>query len=210
MCEQVAWTAVRDGGRTGTRPLCTIVVLGDWAAAHVGALASLFTVADAATAAYPVDWLVATAGSTTPATVHDLACELRAASSPELRVAVVDLELRWPAGESCDVHIAGDVEPGELSAILWLTDRGFTVSRHTASRGRHWESPIALTKRENEMLQALCAGLGNDQMARKFQITRSTVEFHLTKIFKKLAVSSRTEAIVRAMQHNPRLSLSGV
>lgn len=47
-------------------------------------------------------------------------------------------------------------------------------------------------------------------MARKFQIYRNTVEFHLTKIFKKLGVSSRTEAIARVMQRNPHLFMSGV
>lgn len=59
----------------------------------------------------------------------------------------------------------------------------------------------SLTDREMELLRVLCVGLGNDQIARELKISRSTVEFHLTRIFKKLEVSSRAEAIVRVLRH---------
>jgi DNA-binding CsgD family transcriptional regulator len=170
-----------------------ILLVGTWSTAHVTALGSLFTVVDAATAAAcgrPVDWLLAAAGPGTPMALRNLVRGLRTSSSPHLRVAVVDPGYRWPAG--------GD---GDLVATLWLAGRGFSVSRFTASARNRRELPSALTDRETDLLQALCAGLGNDQIARELNISRSTVEFHLTRIFKKLEVTSRAEAIVRVLQH---------
>jgi len=179
-----------------------IQLVGNWAAPHIVALGSLFTIVDpAAPPVRPVDWLLAAAGPGTPATLRNLARSLRASSSPGVRVAVVDPGCRWPAGGDCDVYIAGDVAPDELVATLWLAGKGFSVSRFTASAKPRRELPNALTDRETQLLRALCAGLGNDQIARELNISRSTVEFHLTRIFKKLEVCSRAEAIVRVLQH---------
>jgi DNA-binding CsgD family transcriptional regulator len=67
-----------------------------------------------------------------------------------------------------------------------------------------------LTGREHELLLALCEGLGNDQLARKFDISRRTVEFHLTGIFKKLNVASRAEAMACFHRFGMMSNLSGV
>jgi DNA-binding CsgD family transcriptional regulator len=186
-------------GRAGA-----VVLAGSWSTPHVRALGACFTIVDSTDTAQldrSVDWLLAAAEPGMPASVRNLAQSLRASSSPGLRVAVVDRGFRWPAGADCDVYIAGDVEPGELVTTLWLAGRGFSVSRFTASTQNRRELSSALTDRETQLLQALCAGLGNDRIARELHITRSTVEFHLTRIFKKLEVSSRAEAIVRVLQH---------
>ena len=53
------------------------------------------------------------------------------------------------------------------------------------------------TERENEVLRLLQQGLSNKQMAMTLRITERTVEFHLSNIFTKLGVNSRTEAVLR-------------
>ena len=55
-----------------------------------------------------------------------------------------------------------------------------------------------LTKRENQVLQLLTQGMGNQQIASKLQVTQRTVEFHLGNIFRKLGVASRLEAVLWA------------
>lgn len=52
----------------------------------------------------------------------------------------------------------------------------------------------ALTPREIEVLQMLGSGLGNKAIAKKLNISEHTVKFHISSIFQKLGVSTRTEA----------------
>jgi two-component system, NarL family, response regulator YdfI len=54
---------------------------------------------------------------------------------------------------------------------------------------------ITLTPREIEVLQMLGSGLGNKAIAKRLQISEHTVKFHISSIFQKLVVSSRTEAV---------------
>jgi DNA-binding NarL/FixJ family response regulator len=57
-----------------------------------------------------------------------------------------------------------------------------------------------LTARELEMLQAAARGLGNKQIAAEMGISARTVQTHLTRVFAKLGVSSRTEAVLYAIK----------
>ncbi len=51
-----------------------------------------------------------------------------------------------------------------------------------------------LTERELEVLRAVARGLANQAISSELWITEQTVKFHLTNIYRKLGVSSRTEA----------------
>lgn len=53
----------------------------------------------------------------------------------------------------------------------------------------------ALTAREVEILGMLAEGLGNKMIAFRLGISDHTVKFHVSSIFAKLGVSSRTEAV---------------
>jgi len=59
-----------------------------------------------------------------------------------------------------------------------------------------------LTKRELEVLLLLAEGLTNQQSARKLSISQSTLKFHMTNIYKKLDVQTRSEALVLAAKNN--------
>jgi len=52
-----------------------------------------------------------------------------------------------------------------------------------------------LSSREVEVLGMLAEGLGNKQIAWRLGISEHTVKFHLSSIFTKMDVSSRTEAV---------------
>jgi two-component system, NarL family, nitrate/nitrite response regulator NarL len=56
----------------------------------------------------------------------------------------------------------------------------------------------ALTAREMEVLQYIAQGLPNKVIARRLNITESTVKFHVNAILGKLGAQSRTDAVVRA------------
>lgn len=59
--------------------------------------------------------------------------------------------------------------------------------------------PVALTDRELAVLKLLAAGLHNKEVATRLGISPRTVERHCENIYAKLGVSSRTEAVVRAI-----------
>ena len=59
---------------------------------------------------------------------------------------------------------------------------------------------LHLTEREQEVLHWLSQGDSNEQIAKRLYVTVATVKAHLTSIFEKLQVTSRTQAIVAAMK----------
>ena len=56
-----------------------------------------------------------------------------------------------------------------------------------------------LTPRELEVLSLLAQGLGNAAIARKLVVTKRTVQNHVSNIYGKLGVKSRTEAALLAI-----------
>ncbi|MBF0455932.1 MAG: AAA family ATPase [Magnetococcales bacterium] len=52
-----------------------------------------------------------------------------------------------------------------------------------------------LTKRQNEILKLLRAGLSNKEVARKLDISDGTVKQHLVEIYRRLKVNNRTKAV---------------
>jgi len=60
-------------------------------------------------------------------------------------------------------------------------------------------SPEALTARQREVLELLCEGLQNKQIARRLNIAAATVKIHVANILRALNVSSRLQAAVIAM-----------
>lgn len=61
------------------------------------------------------------------------------------------------------------------------------------------ENIYQLSRREIEILQAMASGLSNFEISAKLYISQKTVKAHVYHIFKKMAVKSRTQAIVKAV-----------
>ena len=62
------------------------------------------------------------------------------------------------------------------------------------------ESPEALTERETEVLRLLAQGQSNKQIAHNLHNTEQTIKTHVSKIFSKLGVQSRTQATLYAIR----------
>ncbi len=59
-----------------------------------------------------------------------------------------------------------------------------------------------LSDRELELLGLIASGLSNDEISSKLFITKNTTQWHITNIYSKLGVKSRTQAIARARSLN--------
>lgn len=57
-----------------------------------------------------------------------------------------------------------------------------------------------LSPREHEVLCLVASGKRNTDIARELRISEATVENHLHRIFVKLGVSNRTQAVMYAIQ----------
>jgi ATP/maltotriose-dependent transcriptional regulator MalT len=57
-----------------------------------------------------------------------------------------------------------------------------------------------LTERESDVLNLIATGASNRDIADKLVITERTVKSHITEIFSKLGVDSRTQAAARARE----------
>ena len=71
------------------------------------------------------------------------------------------------------------------------------VAKH---RGADASALEALTPRELEVLRLLAKGKSNPQIAQDLVISRATAKTHVERIIRKLGVSDRTQAALRAIE----------
>lgn len=138
------------------------------------------------------------------------------AQHPALKV--LGLAFSWTpeqAREALQTGAAGcvdaDVTPEELVLALRQAFRGEVALSPDLQRALilDWASQKdpqestygALSPREQEVLTWVCMGLSNKLIAQRLYLSVRTVENHLSNIYDKLNVNSRTEAAVIALQH---------
>lgn len=111
--------------------------------------------------------------------------------------------------EAFDVGAAGYLSktaPGrELVEAVRAVAGGNSVLQPTlmaALLAKRSSPANTLTDRERAVLRLLAEGMHNKQIASRLGISARTVERHCDRIYGKLGVTSRTEAVVRAISAN--------
>lgn len=66
--------------------------------------------------------------------------------------------------------------------------------------GQHSLGVITLSTKEQQILEGVEKGLTNKAIAINLSMSQRTIEYNLTKIFSKLGVNSRTEALMKARE----------
>ncbi|MDB4910696.1 MAG: degU 1 [Gemmatimonadetes bacterium] len=110
-----------------------------------------------------------------------------------------DIECALRAGAKA--YLLKDVTPHDLVACVRAVHAGRTwVSPTIASKLAERMTRVQLTPREMSVLKLLAAGKANREIAEALSISEGTVKIHVTHLFEKLSVTSRTEAIATAMR----------
>jgi DNA-binding NarL/FixJ family response regulator len=95
------------------------------------------------------------------------------------------------------------IDPRDLPSALRLVAQGAVyrpVNGGEPARDREADK-AGLTPSEQRVLEALARGLSNKEIAQELWLTRQTVKFHLTNIYRRLGVTNRTEAVRYAYKH---------
>jgi LuxR family maltose regulon positive regulatory protein len=89
--------------------------------------------------------------------------------------------------------------PNYLAKLLSVCD---AEKQHEATLAALSVQPLVepLSRREREVLQLIAQGCSNEEIARRLVLAVSTVKGHNLKIFDKLQVQRRTEAVARARE----------
>ncbi|HEV2091766.1 MAG TPA: response regulator transcription factor [Rubrobacter sp.] len=90
----------------------------------------------------------------------------------------------------------------ELAArlIRGLSEKAGGARREAPAEGSVRRPPAEhLTRRELEVLGLMAQGRTNPQIARELVIARPTAKTHVERVIRKLGVSDRTQAVVRAI-----------
>jgi DNA-binding NarL/FixJ family response regulator len=123
-----------------------------------------------------------------------------------------------PKHEAADLVTTEGNKPMSASRLVaviprtgMLGSKDREVTSFTASRLSGWDARSAsdhseqlnsrdkLTARERDVLTMISQGLSNKRVARALEISPETVKSHVKHIFLKLEVSTRTEAVFRAL-----------
>jgi DNA-binding NarL/FixJ family response regulator len=127
---------------------------------------------------------------------------------PEVRVAILsglDADETIEAALRIGAHafISKSIHPDELPEALRRAAAEPVTQAIGRADKRHESAAEAkgLTERELAVLRSLAEGKTNKEIAKALWLAEQTVKFHLTNIYRKLDVRSRTEAVHWAYSH---------
>jgi DNA-binding NarL/FixJ family response regulator len=111
--------------------------------------------------------------------------------------------------EGADGYLLKDAPSDQVVEAIRTVARGESVIHPSMTRKllafhqqkQTQQEDTTLTEREKEVLLCLVEGLSNKEIADRLFISDKTVKIHVSKIFKKLNVKSRSQVVIHAVQH---------
>ncbi len=101
--------------------------------------------------------------------------------------------------KSTPITVIGEALRAVLAGDIWLPEAAADLPPNEDS-ARLGSRAAELTPQQLRVLMLLADGKHNKQIAFEMAITEATVKFHLSQIFRKLGVQSRTQAVIAAQQ----------
>ena len=102
-------------------------------------------------------------------------------------------------------------QPGSLRIALlaalfigvgvWIGSQLFRTGKTRRAEGNpQAQAALGISEREKQVLDLLAAGQSNKEIARTLGVSPNTVKTHVSRLFEKLEVQRRTQAISRARE----------
>lgn len=111
--------------------------------------------------------------------------------------------------KALEAGAGGVVFEPQIEATLAATVRAVSAGQVVVPpRLRHHATRPSLSSREKQVLALAVMGLTNHQIAGRLFLAESTVKTHLTSVFRKLGVGSRSDAAALALDPDQKLGLS--
>ena len=107
----------------------------------------------------------------------------------------------WARAHAGTVYVAL-IAAAFLGLGIWVGRRLFHREPRTSefAPNERAQSSLGITGRERQVLQLLADGLSNKEIAAQLALSPNTVKTHVARLFEKLRVSRRTEAILLARE----------
>jgi len=128
-------------------------------------------------------------------------CVISCHEHPELLQLVLD------AG--ADGYSIKDVKPSELlaaistiaSGTMFVDPRvGGFLLRQRGVYGRKANTTKYLSTREIDVVKLIANGMSNKEISSALDLSEKTIKNHVSRIFEKLSITSRTQAVVHAIK----------
>jgi DNA-binding NarL/FixJ family response regulator len=111
----------------------------------------------------------------------------------------VDLGASGFIPKSSPVETISEAIAAVLEGEIWLPEAALALEDSHLSEQEELARRVAsLTPQQFRVLDMLAEGLLNKQIAAELQVSEATIKAHVTAIFRKLGVRSRTQAAVAA------------
>ncbi|MGB0385478.1 MAG: response regulator transcription factor [Ardenticatenaceae bacterium] len=84
----------------------------------------------------------------------------------------------------------------------WFSRRALVKIMAQTQKKKEKKDVRHLTPKEKEVLNGLIRGLSNNEIALELKVRQRTIKFHLSNIYEKMGVNSRTKAVALALEHD--------
>ena len=124
---------------------------------------------------------------------------------PDVPIAVYSASPAADMEEACieagaDIYIEKSAGSSELAAAL----RGLLMAEPESEESAAASAAAGsgkLSKRQTQLIAMLDKGMSNREIASELEISEHTVKVHLWRLFRRLGVKSRTQALHHARSH---------
>ncbi|MBC7977007.1 MAG: response regulator transcription factor [Myxococcales bacterium] len=128
------------------------------------------------------------------------------AASPEAAILMLSMHseqtlVRQAMAAGARGYILKSAVDLDLAGAVKRVAAGETVLDPALGRSSQGPDARPLTAREMEVLQLICDGLSNREIAAKLDLSVNTVSVHRTNIMNALGVHKAAELVVYALQH---------
>lgn len=131
-------------------------------------------------------------------------------ASPDTRILVLtafddDASIRSVMNVGVDGYLLKDEAPEALVRAILSIAQGDTWFSRTVMQSfveaRNESTHVAFTPRERALMNGIARGWDNRKLAEEFELAEQTVRNYISRLYDKVGVRSRSEAVVWAREH---------